>query len=367
MAKNRGRRFADDANRHPILNQENALPADADGMQTAPDGEEAASGAHSLEEQHPLPGGTDAATFKKRRGMTPFLIIAGVVLAGIIAAVAITVSRGTSSSPQESKETLFIEQATELIKKGEKIQIQDPELGLIEIEAVAGAVKNNYDNDNFALDDDGFLTYYIDGETASCTGVDLSEYQGDVDLEKVKAAGVDYVMLRIGGRYYSKEGGLYDDDSFLTYYENAKKAGLKVGAYFFSQAASTDDATEEANFVIEKLDGLALDYPVAFDWETIADDSARTDVVTGEMLTDIAEAFCDTLSEQGYDGIIYSNTALMYYMYDLERMKEYEFWVADYAPYPTMYYGFTMWQYTTEGIVDGIDGTVDLNVCFKNY
>ena len=273
----------------------------------------------------------------------------------------------TNKSEEPKRETVFIEEKTELVKKGEMIEINDPELGVIEIEAIDGVARNNYDNDNFRYDENGFLAYYIGDEKASCIGIDLSEFQGDVDFKQLKKDGVDYVMLRLGGRFYGDEGELYADSEFSTYYEEAKAAGLGVGAYFFSQAASVEDGEEEAKYAMEILDGKKLDYPIAFDWEVIADDEARTDGVSGDLLTDIAEKFCDTLKDGGYQSIIYTSTSLMYYRYDLTRMRDYEFWVADYGEHPSMFYGFTMWQYTTEGTVDGIDGTVDLNICFKNY
>lgn len=284
----------------------------------------------------------------------------------ILAAVIITVVNNKNTTPINT-ETRFIEKETQVIKSGEIITINDPLLGIIEIEAVEGAAKNTYVNADFVTDENGLKSYYVDGNIASCTGIDLSEYQGSVDFEALKQSGIDYVMLRIGGRYYSEKGEMYTDSLFDEYYKGAKAAGLEVGAYFFSQAINIEEAQSEAEYIINALSGYDLDYPVAFDWETIEDDKARTDVVTGEILTDCAIEFCNTLNEAGYNTIIYSNTSLMYYMYDLERLKEYEFWVADYADYPSMYYHFTMWQYTPNGVINGIEGPVDLNICFKNY
>ena len=251
---------------------------------------------------------------------------------------------------------------------GETVTINDSVLGTVEIQTVGGVVLNTYDTDNLVLEENGYYSYYVDGEKVSEMGVDLSEYQTDIDFAAMKASGIDFVMLRVGGRYYSDEGGLYKDDAFLSYYRQAKDAGLKVGAYFFSQAASVDDAQEEARYTLELLDGLTLDYPVAFDWETIEDDDARTDGVTGEELTAIAEAFCDTIRQGGYRTIVYASTSLMLQSYDFETMKDYTFWLADYREFPAsdkMYYDFTMWQYTTEGTVDGVNVPVDLNLCLK--
>ncbi|MBQ8860585.1 MAG: glycoside hydrolase family 25 protein [Ruminococcus sp.] len=297
---------------------------------------------------------------------TPLLIIILVVVLVIVAVAVITaINRNNNEKP--NSETLFVEQETEVIKKGEKISINDPSLGMIEIEAVEGFPKNTYNNDNFILDENGLMTYYLDENVASCMGVDLSEYQGEVDFDALKSQGFEYVILRIGGRYYGEEGKMYEDTKFFDYYKAATKAGLKVGAYFFSQAKNEIEGIEEANHVLSILGNVKLDYPIAFDWEHIEGDDARTDDVSGADLTAAALAFCNTIDEHGYSSIIYSNTYLMYYMYDLSQLKEIDFWIADYENKPSMYYNFTMWQYNIEGQVEGINGNVDLNICMKNY
>lgn len=255
----------------------------------------------------------------------------------------------------------------ELVSSGEKVTINDSVMGDIELQTVKGAAVNTYTADNLQYDENGYPSYYQDGKKISHLGADLSEYQGDVDFAAMKNAGVEFVMLRIGGRYYGEDGLLYSDKAFDTYYQQAKAAGLKVGAYFFSQAASADDAAEEAKYAIEKLGGKQLDYPIALDWENIADDNARTDNVNGDQLTVIAETFCDTVTASGYKSLVYSNTQQMFVMYDFETMKDYDFWLADYREFPTMYYKFDMWQYTMEGKIDGVEGTVDLNISFTDF
>lgn len=248
------------------------------------------------------------------------------------------------------------------------VTVNDSVLGTIALQPPEDASVNTYSTANLVPGDDGYYAYYIDGVKTSEMGVDLSEYQGEIDFEAVKAAGIDFVMLRIGGRYYGTEGRMYSDDAFADYYTQAKAVGLKVGVYFFSQAASEEDSIEEARYTLELLDGRALDYPVAIDWETIDDDDARTDDVTGEMLTRIAAAFCDTVEAAGYRSVVYASTSLILQSYDFETMKSYDFWLADYRQFPEqekMYYHFTMWQYSTKGVVPGIDAEVDLNLCLN--
>lgn len=291
----------------------------------------------------------------KKGGMIAAILISCVICAGIIAGGFWIYHKLTDKiSGGDTENTAPTE------------KFSDPELGEVTVKKVDGAL-NTYQLDNLVKNENGFYEYYEDGKLVSTVGIDLAEYQGDVDFEAVRNSGVDFVILRIGGRYYSDEGKLYEDGRFDDYYEQAKDAGLKVGAYFFSQAASTEEAVEEAEYVVSKLNGRELDYPVAFDWETIEDDDARTDNIGGKTITAMAEAFCDAIEKEGYESIVYSSTSLMLQSYDFETMKDYEFWLADYREFPNMYYDFAIWQYATDGEVDGISGTVDLNICFKPY
>lgn len=307
----------------------------------------------------------------KKGAVSPLLIIiiSVVLVVAMLALVITSCSNNNSnqSKTEKEKETLFVEQEPDVVKRGEKITINDPELGTIEIDAVHGFPKNAYDNSNFVTDENGMMTYYIDGEVASCMGVDLSEYQGNVDFNALKNQGFEFVMIRVGGRYYSEEGKFFADANLNDYYNGAKEAGLKVGGYFFSQAKNAEEGKAEALYTLDLIKDMEFDYPIAFDWEIIEGDSARTDNVSNDDLTAAAIAFCETVEESGNEAIIYSNTQLMYYKYNLEELKDIDFWVADYEQHPSMYYNFTMWQYNIEGQVEGIDGNVDMNICLKNY
>ena len=300
-----------------------------------------------------------ALTEKSSRGKRIPLIIAAIILSAAVVIGTGCLVTYLFLRPQETPDIP--------VSSGEMVTISDSVMGDIELQTVEGAAINTYTAENLQYDENGYPVYYENGKKISHLGVDLSEYQGDVDFAAMKGAGVEFVILRVGGRYYGDDGGLYEDNAFDRYYEQARAAGLKIGAYFFSQAISTEDAVEEANFTIEKLGGKKLDYPVAFDWENIADDAARTDNITGDILTLLAEAFCDTVANAGYKTIVYSNTQQMFVMYDFETMKDYDFWLADYREFPTMYYRFDMWQYTKDGSIDGVAGTVDINLSFTDF
>lgn len=208
------------------------------------------------------------------------------------------------------------------------------------------------ENGRMSYDDPGYECY---------TGVDVSVFQGDIDWNAVADDGISFAMLRLGGRGYG-EGALYEDTNFVKNFEGATAAGLKVGVYFFSQAVTVEEAVQEARFVTEILNGTPLDLPVAYDWEHVDDTSARTASVSGEAVTSFAKAFCDTVTEAGYETIIYFNREHGYYNYELSMIPDYFYWYAEYADQPSFVYDYHLWQYTESGTVNGINGRVDLNI-----
>ena len=195
-------------------------------------------------------------------------------------------------------------------------------------------------------------------------GVDVSHHQGAIDWEKVKADGYEFAILRIGYRGYGKSGGLYVDNEFKNNIRDAHKAGLDVGVYIFSQAINETEALEEADLVIEQLQGETLELPVTFDPELIRTDDARTDNVTGEQFTKNTIAFCEKIEKAGYKAMIYSNMYWESFLFDLEQLSDFPIWYADYEKVPQTPYEFEFWQYSDKGQVDGISGKTDLNIQF---
>lgn len=220
--------------------------------------------------------------------------------------------------------------------------------------------KNTFNTDGF-YELDG-IRYYHGGDLVGVAGVDVSAYQTSVDWSAVKEAGIDFAMVRVGYRGYSS-GELDEDDYFLSHLEGAIEAGLHVGVYFFSQALTPDEAREEAQYVLDKIEGYALQYPVVFDWEEMHV-PARTDEMNMLMLTSCAQAFCETVEAAGYRAGVYFNQAYGYGQLNLVSLKDYVFWLAEYADTPSFAYDFQIWQYTNEGQVPGIEGPVDLNIAF---
>lgn len=218
----------------------------------------------------------------------------------------------------------------------------------------------------FSFDEKG-RAVYSDSSRRTYTGIDVSVFQGDIDWNAVAADGIDFAMLRIGYRGYGKKGIMGIDDNFYKNYHAATDAGLSVGVYFYSQAVNTAEAREEALYVLDALGELTLDYPVAYDWEYVENDDARTKDMTSDAITQCALAFCDEIEKAGRTAIIYFNREIGYFEYDLKVLENYDFWLAEYENYPTFLYAYKMWQYTDAGKVDGIDGEVDINISIKDY
>lgn len=274
---------------------------------------------------------------------------------------------GCSDEKSNSSSSQAATAATDTTVKttGNKIHINDSTLGEIWITELDGVPVNKLDNNNFSADLN--LKYYNEnGKAASSEGIDISSYSGNIDWKKVKESGIDFAMIRVGGRGYGEKGEMYTDERALEYINGAKAEGIKVGAYFFSQAVSTEEAIEEADYVKSVLGDITLDYPVAYDWEIIKDDDARTDSVSASQATECARAFCDRVKELGYTPILYSPSRELYFKYDLSRLADIDIWYCEYANVPTFYYEFSMWQYSATGTIDGIEGAVDLNICFTN-
>lgn len=214
-----------------------------------------------------------------------------------------------------------------------------------------------YDPADFQLDEKGFMTCL----TADyATGIDVSFYQGEIDWQQVKDAGVEFVFIRVGSRG-ATEGRLYADEMAQQYYEGAKAAGLQVGAYFYSQAVTPKEAEEEAWFVLDQIANWELDKPVTFDWEW-GGEGSRTDGIDPYMLNLCCVSFCNIIENAGLQPMIYFNAYQGLEQMDLAFLQDIPFWLAMYDSPMEFPYRVDYWQYSAEGTVSGIEGIVDLNI-----
>lgn len=215
----------------------------------------------------------------------------------------------------------------------------------------------------FIKNENGRITYNSPQVQTLC-GIDVSNHQGEIDWDAVATDGVDFAYIRIGYRGYGAKGIMEIDERFESNYNEARRVGIKVGVYFYSQATNEAEAIEEAEFVLEILDGRELDYPIAYDWEYAENDNARTNGMTGSQITLCAKAFCDEINNSGREVIIYFNCEIGYFEYDLNILNKHNFWLAEYKDLPSFLYRYSIWQYSCTGKVNGINGNVDLNIEF---
>lgn len=198
-------------------------------------------------------------------------------------------------------------------------------------------------------------------------GIDASQYQGNVDWQKVKEAGVNFVMLRVGsgaGRNGSKKATV--DKRFEEYVQGANDAGIAIGIYLYSYATTAKQALSEAEFVIEQLQGVPVSFPVAYDVE----DAYILKNTTKKQRTENAKIFMDTIAAAGYYPMYYCNQSWYNSYLDVDELEEYDFWYARYTHVEPSgdEYPFTMWQATSTQKLSGItENTVDINFLYKDY
>ena len=193
---------------------------------------------------------------------------------------------------------------------------------------------------------------------AEIKGIDVSKHQGKIDWTKVKAAGVQFAMLRAGyGRYDQQK-----DERFEEYYAGATAVGIPVGAYHYSYAMNAEQAKQEAQTFLGWIDGKQFAYPVAFDIE-----DAKQSGLSTAVISDIIRAFCDTVKAAGYYVVVYANKSWLDTKIDADCKAKYDIWLAQWTSKPTFTGKYGMWQYTSAGTVDGIGGRVDMDMAYKDY
>ena len=224
--------------------------------------------------------------------------------------------------------------------------------------------RHNYDLERFQMDDDGYMRYSDDNIKKAKLGIDVSGHQGTIDWDQVKEAGIQFAMIRLGYRGYT-QGGLALDDNYVTNIETALESKMPVGVYFYTQAVSYEEGVEEAQYVLKNIADYKISYPVVIDTEKMEADGARANDISNEERTDAIVGFCDTIKDAGYTPMIYANRNWYAQNLDMDRLGDYQLWLAQCSNVPDFPYLFTGWQYTSEGSVPGISGSVDIDVWMK--
>ena len=191
-------------------------------------------------------------------------------------------------------------------------------------------------------------------------GIDVSYAQGKIDWQKVKAAGIQFAFVRCG--YSRWDGSVKLDEQYHRNMQEAAKAGIPVGIYLYSYAKTPEAAARAASETLVLAKDYKIEMPVAFDLE---DKLYHT--FSAQENTEIARAFLERIAEQGYYPMLYSYKSFAETLLNMDRLKDFDFWLAHYAS-QTGYTGpYTMWQYSAKGRVDGISGAVDMDWCYTDY
>lgn len=197
----------------------------------------------------------------------------------------------------------------------------------------------------------------------SKAGIDVSKWNKDIDWDKVKNAGVEFAIIRAGYRG-SVTGSLVQDVYFDINMKGAAKSGIPVGVYFFTQATNEVEAVEEASAVLRWVQEYEITYPIFIDTEG-AGGNGRADGLDVDTRTLVCEAFCRTIENAGYEAGVYASRNWYNNNLHTEKLEDYYIWLAEYRSVPLYQGYYRMWQYSSKGRIDGIEGNVDMNIMYE--
>ena len=221
------------------------------------------------------------------------------------------------------------------------------------------------DGSDIRLTDEGYTHANRFKSSVAVTGIDVSSHQGDdINWEMVKSSGVDFVFVRAGVRL-PEDGSIHKDKCFDRNVKNARKAGLLIGAYFYSQATTTEEAAEEADFILDTVSSKDIDLPLVIDYELYQGGRLSAKAQSGELFAasqynDIVTAFTSRIEQSGYDSGVYANYDMLTNYMDASLIAgQTEIWVAQYNNYCSFVPSYMFWQCSDSAQVGGIDGCVD--------
>ncbi len=197
-------------------------------------------------------------------------------------------------------------------------------------------------------------------------GIDVSEYQKAIDWNSVKASGIDFAFIRVGGRGWGATGGMYNDSNYAANMQNAIAAGVNVGVYIFSQATTPAEAEEEAQFILDRIGGYNISLPLVLDYEFASGSSnggrLRNANLSKDDATNVCLAFCNKIAAAGYKPMVYANPDMLNnHLNPATISNSYPIWLANYTTTTTYAGTFSYWQYSDAGSVSGISTKVDMN------
>jgi GH25 family lysozyme M1 (1,4-beta-N-acetylmuramidase) len=209
---------------------------------------------------------------------------------------------------------------------------------------------------------DGIQYYFSStGVLSSKTVIDVSRFNGTIDWNAVKASGIDYAIIRVGYRGYGS-GTLTWDSTFDTNMQGAIAAGIKVGAYIVTQAVNTQEAVEEASFIVNACSKYSISLPLVIDVESAGGGTGRGDQISVSTRTAVINAFAQTVKNAGYTPMVYASKTWLEGRINSGSISSYcKVWIARYSD--TLGYSgrYNMWQFRSDGSVNGVSGNVDIS------
>lgn len=200
-------------------------------------------------------------------------------------------------------------------------------------------------------------------------GIDVSEFQDEINWKKVKSSEADFVFIRAGFRK-GETGELMEDARFEENIKNANKAGIMTGAYIYSQAITEEEAVEEAEYLLELVEPYDIDMPLVIDYEFLQGGRLQQKVEAGEMPVasnyhDIVVAFCDRIESAGYESAVYANYNMLTNYMDSTVLDDMEFiWAAQYDGHCDVEGNYMFWQCSEDTLIGGIEGPVDHDIWY---
>lgn len=222
------------------------------------------------------------------------------------------------------------------------------------VEEYSSSSSSSSSNDYFSFDE--LKKNYKKDNTL--VGIDVSSWQGDINWKKVKDAGCDFAIIRVG--FGHKNNELVYDTYFKDNLIEAQENGIKVGLYFYSYAKTVKEAEEQATWIIDSLDGRNIELPIAFDFEDWS--NFKKYKMSLYDINDVANAFMNKIENSGYNAMLYGSAS---YLNNIWFESKYHTWLAHYTRKTDFSKDYYIWQLSNNGRIDGIYGAVDLNVLYK--
>ena len=228
------------------------------------------------------------------------------------------------------------------------------------------ALKANKYADTGFQTENGIMHYYSNGKSDSTAGADISSDNGDVDFKALKKSGISFVIIRIGSRGYDS-GKITLDSKYAENMKNATEAGLNIGVSFDSQALNETEAVEEVNFMLQSMVGQQITYPVVLNVNRVNNDTSRTDGMSTADRTKVIAAFMSSVHAAGFVPVLSGDKEFLLTEINISSLTDSKILLVQPGSLPDYPYQFAMWQYSTNGKVNGIDGNAVLDISMIDF